>query len=128
MTKISLTSYGAVTDDFRTIAYLKNQMSKIKSGGIASHRVDCYHLEKIPGAIVGKLKEIGCTLTKELEVFLPSDNYPPHVDDGGQSYFIPLESGYFYIDGVNYPIVPFVLYGFDDGKLHNTDFCAIMLK
>lgn len=51
-----------------------------------------------------------------------------HVDDGGISYFIPLEEGVFQIGGVNYPIVPFVLYSFEDSMLHNSNFVSIMLK
>ena len=125
---ISLIVYGAVAEDFKTIAYLKNQMTKIKDGLIKKHRLDCYNLEKIPGEIVSKLKDCKINLTQDFEVFLPSEKYPPHCDEGGISYFIPLESGTFYIGGVNYPVVPFVLYAFEDSRLHNTDFCAIMLK
>jgi len=51
-----------------------------------------------------------------------------HVDYGGISYFIPLEEGIFQIGGVNYPIVPFVLYAFEDSMLHNSNFASIMLK
>lgn len=125
---ISLVSYGPVSKDFKTIAGLKKQMLKVKAGEVEQHRVDCYPF-RVNSELINKFnEELRISLPESFEIFYPSEKYPPHVDEGGTSYFIPLESGNFFIDGVSYPIVPFVLYGFDDGKLHNTDFCAVMLK
>lgn len=123
-----LTSYGAISNDFKVIAQLKKQLQKVKSGEIIQHRVDCYKIENINALITKFTHELKIDMPKNVEIFYPSDKYPAHTDEGGISYFIALESGNFYIEGVNYPIVPFVLYSFDDGRLHNTDFCAIMLK
>lgn len=130
MKNFTLISYGAISKDFKTIAQMKRQMHKVKNGEIEQHRIDCYKIidAKLLSTIFTSLGVLGIDAQKEIEIFYPSDKYPAHVDDGGISYFVPLESGNFYIDGVSYPIVPFVLYAFDDGKLHNTDFCAIMLK
>lgn len=125
--KESLISYGAITEDFVAIAKYKKYLEKIKNGSIKQHRVDCYETRYIL-EVAHKFVALGIEVPKNVEIFWPSDNYPPHKDQGGLSYFIPLESGEFYIDNVSYPIVPFVLYAFDDGKLHNTNFAAIMLK
>jgi hypothetical protein len=126
---MSLVSYGSIIEDFKSLAQIKNQIKQMKSGMVKQHRLDCYYFEKNPNCVINKMKEIGkLPLQSYIEVFIPSDNYPPHKDEGGTSYFIPIESGEFFIDGVNYPVIPFVLYGFDDGKLHNTNFPAIMLK
>lgn len=125
--KEQLISYGAVCQDFKIIAQLKKQMFEIKNNKINQHRIDCYKI--LDTKILNiKFDNLGIELPKNIEIFYPSDKYPPHIDEGGISYFIALESGNFYIDGITYPIVPFILYAFDDGKLHNTDFCAIMLK
>lgn len=127
MDKMILISYGAVSKDFKVIAQLKKQMYKVKNNEIEPHRVDCYKItDRTP--FDTKFTDLGMTLPKNIEIFNPSDKYPSHTDDGGISYFVALESGNFYIDGITYPVVPFVLYAFDDGKLHNTDFCAVMLK
>lgn len=127
--KISLVVYGAITEDFKIMAQLKKRMISIKSGQVKEHRVDCYSGGNyVPDYIVDKFDSIGIPSPKDVEIFNPSEKYPPHHDRGGISYFIPLESGTFYIGGVNYPVVPFVLYAFEDSRLHNTDFCAIMLK
>ena len=126
---VSLIVYGAVTEDFVIIAQLKKKMLKVKSGQVEEHRVDCYSMgDDIPHYIMDKFERMGVPSPKGGEIFNPSEKYPPHHDRGGISYFIPLESGTFYIGGVNYPVVPFVLYAFEDSRLHNTDFCAIMLK
>lgn len=124
---IDFVCFGAVTEKFSSIANLKKELNKIKTGAVAPVRVDCYPYT-IGNMIYNKFKNIGLDIPQEGEIFYPSEVYPPHIDGEGFSYFIPLESGNFTIDGVVYPIVPFVLYGFDDRKLHNTDFCAIMLR
>jgi hypothetical protein len=127
MEKFTLISYGAISKDFKGIAQLKKQMFKVKNGEIEQHRVDCYKITDTK-IFETKFTDLGVEIPREIEIFYPSEKYPSHVDGGGISYFVALESGNFYIDGITYPIVPFVLYAFDDGKLHNTDFCAIMLK
>lgn len=104
-------------------------MVKVKNGEIEQYRVDCYKIPFNETKILDtKFTDLGIHTPKDIEIFYPSDKYPSHIDGGGISYFVPLESGDFYIDGVTYPIVPYVLYAFDDGKSHNTDFCSIMLK
>ena len=123
----SFVCLGTVTEKFQTIARLKKEMLRIKQGLVEQTRLDCYPY--IMGSyIFKKFEKIGLTVPKESEIFYPSDKYPSHTDSGGTSYMIPLEQGLFTINGVSHPVIPFVLYGFDDGKLHNTDFCAIMLK
>jgi len=126
---MDLISYGSVSKDFKIIARLSKLLMKIKNDEIAQIRLDCYPtggngLEEINA----KFKDSGLGTPKSSEVFLPSINYPSHVDEGGISYFIPLEEGRFLIENVSYPIVPFVLYAFEDSKPHNTNFGAIMLK
>lgn len=123
----SLISYGAISQDFKSIAKLKKEMFKVKGNDIQEHRVDCYETTN-SNIINSKFEKLGLKVPTNIEIFYPSDKYPAHVDEGGVSYFVGLESGNFFIDGINYPIVPFVLYAFDDAKLHNTDFCALMLK
>lgn len=127
---MDLTSYGAVSTDFKIIALLSRLYEK--TSDIKPHRLDCYNVDdysdKLNDAIKLKFKESELKPYGSKEVFKPSKNYPSHKDEGGISYFIPLEEGWFTIENVNYPIVPFVLYGFEDSKLHNTDFGAIMLK
>lgn len=119
--------YGPVSTDFKDIAKLKNQAIKIKSGQVQQHRLDCYRLDNT--RLFHELfARLNIQMPENVEVFWPSDNYTAHTDEGGTSYFVPLESGFFYIDGVSYPVVPFVLYAFNDGVRHNTDFCAVMLK
>jgi hypothetical protein len=127
MDRFRLLSYGHISTDFKVMAKLKKVMIKIKNGEIEQHRIDCYKFTDT-NLLEGKFKDLGINFPNNVEIFYPSDKYPSHIDEGGISYFIALENGEFYIDGVSYPIVPFVLYAFDDGKLHNTDFCAIMLK
>lgn len=102
-------------------------MRLIKKGQIEQHRVDCYSIGTVPD-INRKFESLFLPQPKSIEIFYPSQNYPPHTDEGGISYFIALEKGEFYIDNVSYHVTPFVLYAFDDGELHNTNFCAIMLK
>lgn len=127
--QVSLVSYGAATSDFKVIARLTNQMNKIKIGQAIPHRCDCYQVEgNSHQEFLDKIKLITGMFPQNVEIFYPSDNYPPHTDEGGLSFLVPLESGVFTIDGTDHSVDPFVLYGFEDGKLHNTDFCAIMLK
>jgi hypothetical protein len=128
MNKVSLISYGAVTTNFAQIAVMKRLSEKIKSSELKSgNRLDCYPTV-FSDFYQEKFTDCDLDVPNSIEVFAPSDNYPPHIDDGGTSYFIPLEKGNFSIDGISYPIVPFVLYAFEDGKLHNSDFCSIMFK
>lgn len=123
-------SYGAVSSDFKVMAQMSKTLTLIKEGALPQTRVDCYelHSTNIKYAINKKFTDCNINLPEQCEIFLPSKNYPAHTDEGGISYFIALEEGVFSISGVNYPIVPFVLYSFEDSKLHNTDFGAIMLK
>lgn len=125
---VMLVSYGYITSSFKTIAKLKKQLDKIKNGEVNSHKLDCYKINEIPDLEAKFVNELKIPAPKSIEIFYPSDKYPPHTDDGGISYFVALENGNFYINNVSYPIVPFVLYAFEDSNLHNTDFCAIMLK
>jgi hypothetical protein len=127
MVKFTLLSYGAVSNDFKFIAQLKKVMIQVKNGDLKPHRLDCYEFTNTK-VIENKFINLELEIPRNIEIFYPSDKYPSHIDEGGVSYFIALESGNFYIDGVTYRVVPYVLYAFDDGKLHNTDFCAIMLK
>lgn len=129
---MDLISYGAVSTDFKIIATLNKLNSKIEAGEFQEHRLDCYkfyeYSDKLNDALKDKFRNRGLIPYISAEVFKPTKNYPAHCDEGGTSYFIPLEEGCFSIENVNYPIVPFVLYAFEDSKLHNTDFSAIMLK
>lgn len=124
-----LTSYGLIGPDFKTYAKLRKMLDKIKSGAVAQHKVDCYPCDELQ-LINTTFEKFGIRPPKNIEVFYPSERYPSHTDgpEGGESFFIPLESGDFLYDGVSYPIVPFVLYSFDDGRLHNTNFASIMIK
>lgn len=128
---MDLTSYGAISSDFPIIAQLSKLLKKIDRKELEEIRLDCYPVvlsEKTREEIVNKFVTNGIDFPSTQEIFKPSKNYPSHRDGGGISYFIPLEEGCFTIENVNYPIVPFVLYAFEDSKLHNTDFGAIMLK
>jgi hypothetical protein len=129
---MDLISYGSISDDFKVIAQMSNLLKKIKKSEIKPHRLDCYSLQSLckfaQSSIKNKFKENNLLIPENMEVFKPSENYPSHTDEGGTSYFIGLEKGNFLIGNVSYPIVPFVLYSFEDSKLHNTNFGAIMLK
>lgn len=127
---MDLISYGSVSKDFKVMTQLKNLLTKIKQGEIKQFRLDCYPIpsKSIIESITRKFEVLEIPMFENIEVFCPSTNYPSHVDEGGTSYFIALENGFFLIENVNYPIVPFVLYSFEDSKLHNTNFGAIMLK
>lgn len=130
---MDLISYGSLSKDFKIMAQLTKLFNKIKNHEIKEYRVDCYEVKShcsIPllQSIEDKFKEKELRWSSHLEVFYPSEHYPDHIDEGGISYFIPLESGLFNIGGVSYPVVPFVLYGFEDSNPHNTDFGAIMIK
>lgn len=127
---MDLISYGSVSKDFKIMAQLTNLLSKIKQGEVKQFRLDCYAIssKSIIESITIKFEVSGIPMFDSVEVFCPSTNYPSHIDEGGTSYFIALEKGNFLIGNVSYPIVPFVLYAFEDSKLHNTDFGAIMLK
>lgn len=122
-----LNSYGAITKDFKVIAKLKKYLEKINNKQLNQTRLDCYKVEERE-VIYDLFDKLSLPVPIAIEIFKPSDNYPVHIDGGGISYFIPLESGLFFIEGVNYPIVPFVLYSFNDGMLHNSNFSSIMIK
>lgn len=122
-----LNSYGAITKDFKVIAKLKKYLEKINNKQLNQTRLDCYKIEERE-VIYDLFDKLSLPVPIAIEIFKPSDNYPVHIDGGGISYFIPLESGLFFIEGVNYPIVPFVLYSFNDGIAHNSNFCSIMIK
>jgi hypothetical protein len=124
------TCHGAVTNEFRIIAKFGNYLKQIRNGEIPNKRFDCYGLGHNIDLLEAMLTP-GITnseVLKNAEIFCPSNKYPPHADAGGISYMIPLEDGEFYIGDINYPIIPFVLYSFEDSVLHNTNFAAIMLK
>lgn len=126
---MELISYGSISKNFSDIAKLSNFFKKIKNKDIKQTRLDCYELNLDLHPILNrKWNDCNMKLVFNIEIFYPSQNYPDHTDNGGISYFIPLEEGIFTISNVNYPIVPFVLYSFEDSKLHNTNFGAIMLK
>jgi hypothetical protein len=127
---MELISYGAISSDFKTMAQLSKLLTNIKNVNVEQSRLDCYPVVNvhIGVAIEEKFDMCGLPRPEQKEVFLPSKNYPAHTDEGGISYFIGLEEGVFTISGVSYNITPFVLYSFEDSKLHNTNFGAIMLK
>lgn len=123
-----LISYGAISTDFKKIANFSKIIDKIKES--KQTRLDCYqyHTDIIDEVLTKKFIDKDLEPPISIEIFAPSKNYPMHIDNGGISYFIPLEEGVFQIGGVNYPIVPFVLYSFEDSMLHNSNFVSIMLK
>ena len=129
---MDLISYGSISKDFKVIAQMSKLLKRVKNKEIEQHRVDCYTVDSLSthakNEITEKFRENNIDTPKNMEVFYPSENYPSHIDEGGISYFIALENGKFLIEDVSYPIVPFVLYSFEDSKPHNTDFGAIMLK
>ena len=129
---MELVSYGSVSRDFRVIAQMRKLLKRIQNQEIPEHRIDCYSVDSLESlskdSINIKFSQNSLKMPENIEVFCPSENYPSHTDSGGISYFIGLESGLFTIGGTSYPIVPFVLYSFEDSKSHNTDFGAIMLK
>lgn len=130
---MDLISYGSISKDFKIIAQLSKLLLKIKNEGVSQNRLDCYSIhnhisDKAQNTIYDKFTRSKLTTPESVEIFIPSVNYPSHTDEGGVSYFIPLEEGRFLIENVSYPIVPFVLYAFEDSKPHNTNFGAIMLK
>lgn len=127
---MDLISYGSVSKDFKVMAQLTNLLNSIKQGEVKQFRLDCYVIpsKSVIKSITTKFEALDIPMFESIEVFYPSTNYPSHVDEGGTSYFIALENGNFLIENVSYPIVPFVLYAFEESKLHNTDFGAIMLK
>lgn len=129
---MDLISYGSVTTSFKLIAQLNGLIKKADTGEIKATRLDCFKLDLVfshalDNAIGTKFSANGLKYDT-IELFKPTRNYPSHADEGGTSYFIPLEEGIFSIGDVNYPIVPYVLYAFEDSKLHNTNFASIMLK
>jgi len=125
---MELISYGAITEDFKDITKLKRYLKNINNKQSNEIRLDCYSFINDREIIYRLFEKLKLPVPLAFEIFKPSDNYPPHVDEGGISYFIPLESGTFFIGNINYPIVPFVLYAFNDGIPHNSNFCSIMLK
>ena len=123
-----LISYGAITEDFKDIARLKKRLKNINNKQSNEIRLDCYSFLDDRDIICRLFEKLKLPAPLAFEIFKPSENYPPHTDGGNTSYFIPLESGTFFIGNINYPIVPFVLYSFNDGIPHNSNFCSIMLK
>lgn len=130
---MELTSYGSITNDFRCMAQMVKLRNKIISGEITETRQDCFDVAgNVPPSLVdwikSKLSDCHLRHNGKMEVFYPREKYPCHVDSGEVSFFIALQPGNFFISNVSYPIVPFVLYSFDDGKPHNSDFMSIMIK
>lgn len=124
-----LISYGPISNEFRVLAKYKNYLDNmINEDKVPQHRLDCYRLLINYNDILDRFSTLSLEKPTEVEIFQPSCNYPPHIDGDGVSYFIPLEEGVFQIEGVEYVVIPFVLYCFDDRKLHNTNFTAIMLS
>ena len=133
--KTSLVSYGTIVKDFSFFARIRKELDKVKSGSLPQKRVDCYEITDVTIK-----REINLYFSEELienisiEIFYPSTTYPSHIDSTPNtrnittSYFIAMESGEFTINDICYPIVPFVLYSFDDSKPHNSNFCSIMIK
>lgn len=129
---MELTIYGSITNKFGIFAEATYFCNNIKNDKIKQSRLNCYYKHDLPPRILKciaeKLKLLKLETQDKIEIFYPSQNYPPHTDEGGISYFIPLEEGTFSINGVNYPVIPFILYSFEDGNPHNSNFVSIMLK
>ena len=124
-----LISFGPIFSNFNQIAKLKKELYKIKNGELKQSRIDCFEASKEMLQLLKiTFEDIVGEIFTEIEIFKPSENYPPHIDGNGISFFIGLESGKFLIESTEYQISPFVLYKFDDRKLHNSNFCSIMLK
>lgn len=126
-----LISYGSISKDFKIFAELRKFLVKVKSGEIKEHRLDCYPTDPLSNNIIvqiaNKVADSNLGDPTNIELFYPSNDYPPHVDGEGRSCFVALERGQFYIDGVTYDVVPFVLYGFDHSLPHNTNFPSLMI-
>lgn len=131
---MKLTAHGAITSDYKVISKLTNLSKKIKEGKVESYRNNCYkynnyisnnYSECIINELFSNLK---LQKPKEMEIFYSPIYVPPHTDEGKLSYFIGFEPGEFFIGGISYPIVPFVLYSFDESCLHNSNFLALMIK
>lgn len=111
--------HGRITRDFKEISRLKKLEGKL-------YRTDCYQLDSFDEAFVKNLVKREIT---DVEIFNPSLSYPPHIDDVNfPSYFIALEDGVFYYDGVNYVITPFILHEFNSKLYHNSNFKSLMLS
>lgn len=126
--KTQLICHCPITDNFVKIAKYKKYLDRVQKGEVKPHRVDCYPLDINIDEIYDFFQNNGQPIPKNIELFSPSSNYPPHIDGEGISYFIPLKDGEFQIEGVIYKITPFVLYSFDDCCMHNTNFPAIMIS
>jgi hypothetical protein len=127
---MKLIVHGSISSNFALFARLVKIVEKIESGAIRqSGRIDCFELPTIEyQEICFILKNKFQIQPSDIEIFFPSMNYPSHKDEIGTSYFIPLENGIFTIDDMSHPVVPFVLYSFDDSNLHNSDFPSIMIR
>lgn len=122
--------YGSVSNDFKIFAKIIKELEKIKE--TEQSRLDCYEFSnfssKVREAIQTKISQVVDGLTT-IEIFIPSRDYPNHVDEGGLSFFIPLEDyGYFTSGGIRHKVDIFNLYSFNDGVEHNTDVACIMIK
>ncbi len=122
--------YGVISNDFKIFAKIVNELEKIRE--TEQSCLDCYEFSKfsspIRDAVQNKISQVVNGLTT-IEIFIPSRDYPNHVDEGGLSFFIPLEDcGYFTSGGIRHKVNMFNLYSFDDGVEHNTDVACIMIK
>lgn len=124
-----LISYGAISTNFKDFAKLKKELKKIESNEVEPHRLDCYPLEN-KSIVNNCFERFGFKTPGFIEIFSPSDKYPLHVDSEkpSESFFIPLRGGIFTYDNIDYPVVPFVLYSFDDSVLHGSNFTSIMIR
>jgi hypothetical protein len=132
---MELTVYGGITTKFKIIAQLVKLCKRIKNKELneTSSRLDCHDFKSnVYDGVYSELEKKFTFLKLKMfinsEIFYPTQNYPPHTDEGGISYFIPLEEGTFQINGINYPVIPFILYSFEDSNPHNSNFVSIMLK
>lgn len=129
---IILQVHGALTTNFKVIAQLKKFLKKVECGDVVEYRCDCFKLDELHSLakteIAKTLNELCEVEQYEIELNYPMDDYQCHVDQGGISYIIPLQPGTMNINGCDVSVSPYVVYSFDDGLKHNTNFPSIMIK
>lgn len=131
MKKPELSFHGQIQTHFGF--YLKSLRiaTEIRQGKHSERRRMCYSAnllgEGAYEAIASKL-EVQPELL-EMEIFFPTEDFPPHVDGEGESFMIPLEDFCVAkICGTNHSLLPWGIYSFDDRLPHSTHGVILMIR
>ncbi len=131
MKQPDISFYGQITARFPVYVSTIKWLEKISLGQIVPTRYGCYSISSLHSELFSAIAQL-LDLSLEdwkMEVYFPDRDFPPHTDEGGISFMVPLDTWCSAtINGVTHDLKLGGVYSFNDGNPHATTGPLLMMK